>query len=59
MIKMKISDRILLKRSMEKAQQEFELLFKLTGGQPGLAPPWLLGMDKETYEKWENGDIEI
>lgn len=58
-IKMRVSERLILKRSMEEAKKEFELLFKLTGGQPGLAPPWLLGMDEETYQKWEDGDIEL
>jgi hypothetical protein len=58
-IKLKVSEKILLKRTMREAKKEWELLFKLTGGQPGMAPPWLLGMDKETYEKWEDGDIEI
>jgi hypothetical protein len=58
-IKLKVSDKILLERSMKEAQREFELLYKLTGGQPGLAPLWLLGMDLETYQMWEDGDIEV
>ena len=58
-IKFKASEKIILKQVMKQAEKEFELLFKLTGGQPGMAPFWLLGMDKETYQNWENGDIEI
>jgi hypothetical protein len=58
-IKFKISEKIFFKQSMREAKKEFEFLFKITGGQPGMAPSWLLGMDEETYEKWENGDIEV
>jgi hypothetical protein len=58
-IKFQPSEKILLKQAMKEAKREFELLYKLTGGHPDLAPEWLLGMDKETYKKWEDGDIEI
>lgn len=58
-IKFRPSEKIIFKQAMREAQREFELLYKLTGGQPGLAPEWLLGMDEETYKKWEDGDIEV
>jgi hypothetical protein len=58
-IKFKLNEELILKRAMKEAQREFALLFKLTNGAPGLSPPWLLGMDEETYKLWESGDIEI
>ena len=58
-LKFEKSNKILLKQTLKEAEKEFAFLFKISGGQPGMVPRWLLGMNKEEYKHWYDGDIEI
>ena len=58
-LEFKMTNRTRLRRIYKEAEEEFKKLYFLTGGQPGLAPPYLLKMDMETYKSWENGEFEL
>jgi hypothetical protein len=58
-IKFEMSDKMLLKRTLREATEELKFLYKISGWKPDTLPWWIKGLEKDEYELWEKGDIEL